>query len=517
MSKRKIFALNFISGFGGIITQLIVGLVSTPIGLKYWQVERYGLWALIMGVMVYLNASGLGINQAATTLITKHPLDGAKLKILKRSATLLFYAGIIGAITVMLTTIFVPNWIKFLGKIPEGLLGEAQRTCTVIAAFFFVNLIFSLVSSTLVGFQRAYIENIFGLLSVVLNFCGLLLIIYFIKGSLTTYAIVTGSVSFLLNITKTVITYLIVKKHISKIESTISHETALRDEESYSAIIHTAVRFFMIWVAATLVWNTDNFVVSNIIGLKDVTPYSVTFKLYYLIFNTIFVLNNALLPLMGKEYGLRNWAWISRYYSIFISLTALLGGLTFVGGVAFGQDFILLWTGKAGYAGLPTVVMLGLYSYLLTMVNLNSGLINAFNYTKGTPYLAFAEGFVKIGASIGLGSLLGLGGVAAGTALGSLFVPTWVLPLLLWRRSRNRLNYPLGPLIRHFLLSVIPIVGCAVIVQLFVNIPWIRIVLGIVLVTIYAVCSYAVIPIEVRRFIRERIGKVNPILSLRRS
>jgi O-antigen/teichoic acid export membrane protein len=244
-----------------------------------------------------------------------------------------------------------------------------------------------------------------------------------------------------------------------------------------------------------------------VIGLSEVTPYSITFKFFNLMFSAIFVLNNSVLPIMGREIGNKNWEWITRTYRRLIRIVASFGGLACVGGIAFGHDFILLWTGPKGYAGPLILLFLGLYSYLLSMVNLNSSLLNAFNYTKGLPFFALLEGLVKIGSSILFGRVIGLSGIALGTLLGSLLVPTIICPVLLTKRSGNRMVYPLKELCLHFLLCVVPCVGGAILSQTLPNLA-LRLALGALIVVIYSFGSLASWGGELRGFARETVAVV---------
>lgn len=62
---------------------IFVGLISVPIGLHYFGLVRYGIWAVISSVIAYLNISKLGINSAIPLLIAQNS------KLLEQQADLL--------------------------------------------------------------------------------------------------------------------------------------------------------------------------------------------------------------------------------------------------------------------------------------------------------------------------------------------------------------------------------------------------------------------------------------------
>lgn len=505
MNNRSNYLLSMFSGFAGLVISTALGLVSTPLSLGYWDTERFGLWAIILNLAAYLNVSNFGVSTAAGFLVAKNNDIRDKRLILARSLRILLVSIAICGLALFALFACVPGWTGILGQVPERLLPEARNTVYVVVAFFLAGLPFTLLSGIINGFQRAYVENIFSFLSTIGLFASLVLTIA-LKGDLVLYATLNGSLGLVLAAARCV--YIFRSGIMRQLREARREPSEIPAGDSrYSLLISTSLRFFLIWVAATLVWNTDNFVVSSVIGLSEVTPYSITFKFFNLMFSTIFVLNNSVLPIMGREIGNENWEWITRTYQRLIRIVASFGGLACVGGIAFGHDFILLWTGPKGYAGPLILLFLGLYSYLLSMVNLNSSLLSAFNYTKGLPFFALLEGLVKIGSSILFGKIIGLSGIALGTLLGSLLVPTITGPALLTKRSGNRIGYPLKELVLHFLLCVAPCAGIAIFSQALPNLG-LRLALGALVVAIYSFGSLASWGGELRGFARETVAVV---------
>jgi O-antigen/teichoic acid export membrane protein len=486
-TNTKSYFLNLISSFGGTIISTIVSFISIPISLNYWQTEKYGLWALIISVSVYLSLSNLGLNAAATILMTKNPNNASKIKILKKTFNILILSVILFFIAFLLLNYYDKNWIKFLGKIPTTYKDEAFATCLIIGVFFFINLPFSLISSGFQAFQKIYVENFFSIIMTSFSFFNLLLVI-FLKGNLVTYAIINGIGTLVFNIIKASYFYFAIYKKV-KIEGKTLNDQEFRDNEtSYRIIFFTGIRYFLIVTASMIVVNTDYLVISNFLEVKKVTSYSVTFKFYQLINSMILLSTASLMPIMAKELGKNNWAWINSVFERMLIIMSFLGGLIWLGGILFIKDIIFLWTGEIGYAGIITVFFLGGYSYLLSMVNLNAGIMTSFNYL--IPTLAWLEAGLKLGFSIFLLRYFDVGGVALGTFLSSLLTGTWLLPILIVRKSKNRINYNFPIVLKQFLVVVLPFLILSVLVQLFVTLFLIRILIGGLIIIAYCFFSY---------------------------
>jgi O-antigen/teichoic acid export membrane protein len=503
ISNRKNYLWTLMASFGGLLTNMLIGIISVPISLNYWKVERYGVWALITSVLVYLGVSNLGLTQAAGVLIAKNTKFNVKIVIVKRAFKILIVSILIGCCAFLLLNIFNKNWVMLLGKIPANLQDETYKACFILALFFFINMPFGLLTSLLNGVQKAYIENIFTIAQSIITFSNLLLVIY-LKGNLVTFALANGISGFALGTIKAVYFYCFIYKGLNVREEGIDEQES--NEIAYRNIFRTGIRFFVIGVAAMFVWNTDNFVISNFIGIKEITAYSITFKLYSILFGIIAMINGAILPLMAKELGNKNWDWLNKIYGNLLIFVTIVGGLTWLGGVLFFQDVIALWAGKSSYAGILTVMALGAYSYLLSMVNLNSGIINSFNYTKHAPAAAWLEALVKLGISVVLVGYIGIAGVAVGTFLGSLFAPSWILPHWIESRTGGKLKYNLKFVLHHLLMLLLPAVMISLLVQLFVQNMNLRIAIGIVVIVFYVLGSILLTPVDVKIFFRHQLS-----------
>ena len=233
------------------------------------------------------------------------------------------------------------------------------------------------------------------------------------------------------------------------------------------------------------------------------TRYAITLKLYFLLFSVMGIINGSAMPIIAKEFGVANWVWINSVYSKLLVSSAIIGGLVWLIGVLFSRDIIKLWTGnESNYAGLLTVLALGGYSYLLSMVNLNSNLAATFNFTKYSPWAAWLEACLKIGLSILLLQFFGIAGVALGTFLGSLLAPAWILPLILVKGSEGNLRFDAGFLGKHFVLALLPMLSIAVLTQVFIEDQFLRILFGVCTVFVYLTICARVMPVGVLAYIR---------------
>ena len=505
VSNRKNYFFTLFTGFGGMVFSSLIILISVPISLNYWKVERYGIWVLLTSALVYLGMTNLGLNSSAALLMAKNPNIKDKIKILKRSLIILLFS--IGGILVMfyVLNLITKEWINILGKVPENLENETFRTCVILVIFYLLNLPFSLLSTVYSGFQKVYIENVFNVLFSILNFLVLIAVIL-LKGNLIIYAVIWGCSLVAFNITKCLFFYFAIYRKIPEEESQAGGSDGIETE--YKTVFTTGIRFFLIGIAAMIVWNSDIFVISNFISIKSVTSYTVTMKLFSIFFGIITQINGSIMPVLAKEYGNNNWEWINKIYCNLLVSISVVGGVCWIGGILFFKDFITTWAGLDNYAGLLMIVAFGGYTYLLSMVNLNSGVIYAFNYSRHAPIVAWSEAVVKIVLSIIMVKFLGIVGVALGSVLGSLFAPTWVFPIWIIKRSQGKLSYNFAFLRKHFVSVILPCLILSILIQVFVSSMIIRLLAGFLIILTYIFLSYLITPSSFKVFLFDFINQI---------
>jgi O-antigen/teichoic acid export membrane protein len=486
ISNKKNYFFTLFTGFGGMVFSTIMTLVTVPISLNYWKSERYGIWVLLTSALVYLGMTNLGLNSSAALLMAKNPKIQDKIKILKRSLSLLLISIAVMFVAFCILNLVTKEWINIIGK-----------ACIILFMFYLLSLPFSLLSTVYSGFQKVYIENIFNVVLNILNFL-VLIIVILLKGNLIGYALVWGISLVVFNLTKFLFFYFAVYLRIPVEESQTHGNDGVETE--YKTIFITGIRFFFIGIAAMIVWNSDIFVISNFISLKSVASYFVTIKLFSIFFQVIFQINGSIMPVLAKEYGNNNWEWINSIYGNLLVFISIIGGVCWIGGILFFRDFITLWAGTSNYAGLLIVIAFGGYTYLLSMVNLNSGVIYAFNYSRNAPIVAWAEALVKIVLSIVLVKYWGVVGVALGSLLGSLCAPTWVFPRWISKRSEGRIFYDFNFLRKHFASVILPCLVFSILIQIFISNLVMRLSIGVIIVLLYFLLTYLITPIAYKSF-----------------
>lgn len=500
--RKKTFIFGTVSHYGTTIVSIVMGLISVPIGLHYFGPVRYGIWAVISSLIAYLNLSNLGITAAAQTLTAKASEPFEQRAVLQQSLFLLLISSVVVLSVVLGIAHFYPSWNAALGKIPANLQGEAAEAVKASAIFFLLNLPLTIFSAGFTGLQKVHWERFYFSLTTIANLLALILVVFLLKGNLITLALSIGVARLFVSI--------ICALHFlfSNTELHQKFNDPISKEFSTKSIFTSGIRFFVIGIAGMVVWNTDNLVISHFLGAEMVTPYAVTFKLFTLGFSIFIGVNGTLWPMYGQSAGRNDWAWVQQTYNHVVHLLPILGGLLWIGGIAFAKEIINLWAGPEAYGGLLLVIALGGYGYSLSLVNSHATILSALNRTKNLVVCGWLEAVFNLGISIALVSVLGIGGVALGTFLAALMTAFWLLPLDIRHQTAGKVKLHIKPIMIHAIGIMLPCLILVLLTYLYVPVTWIRVIMNTSFTVLYLTLSLLIVPIDTRNLIKNVVTEL---------
>lgn len=489
VKRHRTFMFGILSGYASQVISIVIGIASVPIGLTYFGPVRYGIWMVIISMLTFLNASQFGIGTATSTLIAKAPQRPEQQAILSYSFALLLISSLIFLLFTLGVGKYSHGWLIIFGNIPPYLKEETITATLILAILFLIRLPMIPFASAFAGLQQLHHERLYSvILPALTNFIGLIAVVH-LKGDLIMLAVLSGMGNLLVGLVSAAHIFMLHKDLRPKWPKELLSDPVTKQ------IAASGGRFFIVGLAAMLVWNTDNLVISYFLGPENVSAYAVTFKLFTVAYSIYMVINATLWPMYGKAAGENNWAWINKIYGNIATILPVLGGLVWVGGILFARDIIQLWTGPAGYGGVLVVFALGGYGYTVSLNNTHASLLGGINVV--ILWLGILEAVFNLVLSLILVNLLGIGGVALGTFLSALFSVTWLFPLCIYRKTQGKVSMDWKPVIRHAVCAVVPFVAVALLINGYIIQWWLGFLLKILIIILYLVISWRMMPSSV--------------------
>ncbi len=210
-------------------------------------------------------------------------------------------------------------------------------------------------------------------------------------------------------------------------------QAAFIDRATSVELFNSGSSFFLIQMAAVVVFSSDNIVVSHYLGAAEVTPYSVTWRLVGLAAVLQSLIFPALWPAYAEAYARRDYGWVRRTFSVTMKGTVAINFGFVMLLIFFGRTLIRVWAGPAAVPTFPLLLAMAVWALISGFMSAESCLLAALNRTREQAFLSIVAAVVNLSLSIALVRHIGSLGVIGGTILSYIFV--LVIPQSLMVRS----------------------------------------------------------------------------------
>ena len=497
MSKRLVIkgvSFTYLSQF----VTLLYGIISLPLLLQHFGTSLYGLWVLIFTLVSYLNNLSFGVPLAMSAIVAKTANQNEKYQVLKKSVFTLLCMAVFVLVAFLLATYFHSNWIiSFLGRVPSQDALLAKEVFTALLLITLIKMPFNLYSQFFTGMNLVYMTQVYTTLTAMINLLTVLLVV-FLHLDMLWFAVLIMSGQFCISF----ISFLHVLLKFAYLKRAACADKPVKS----SLIFKSSCAFFQVGVAATLVWSTDNLVISHFISAAAVTPYAVAFKIFSYLFLTFAMINTVVAPLYGNAFADKNLPRANYIFSNILNLLPILAGFLWIGFIFFAQEAIHLWThNPAAFGGYFLIFSLGFSGYLSTYISIYAGLVQGMNWASKTLKVTWAEGILNPLLSIAFVIPFGVGGVAFGNAIATLVTGFLFLPRYIKKLSQGEIICRFGFLAKHFGFLVLPCLGLSLL-SIYLASQWLKIICFVPIGILYFFISWKLLD-EPSRLVAKKLIK----------
>lgn len=397
--KKNILVSFILKGISIGINFLLV-----PITLHYLDKEKYGLWLTISSLISWFTLFDIGLGNGFRNKFAEAKALGneelAKKYVSTTFALLTIIMGIV--LVVFLSVQPFLNWSGILNA-PPALGKELSWLVIVCFALFCLQFIFKLTTTLLLADHKAAKADLANVLGSVLSLIIIASLIYFTaNGSLFLLGIaMTASPVIVLVITYFVLftgRYKFYKPSIKYVDFSYSR-----------GLLSLGIHFFIVQLAAVVVYSTSNIVISQLLGPAQVTTYTVPYR-YFTVLSFLFqIILNPFWSAFTEAYVVNDKEWIKRSMK---KLTAVWFGLClFSVFMLFIAPFVYkVWMGNAVQVPVALSVSYAVYvcvgNWNYIFVSFNFGV----SKVRLQLYLSAFAGLVNIPLTIILIKIWGLPG-----------------------------------------------------------------------------------------------------------
>ena len=305
MDRKKIIFKNTSLGILYKIINMGIVFTTIPLLLNYLDKEQYGIWATIFSLIniVFFVDAGIGnglktkLSEAISSKnfkLAKQYISTAYISILVISAVI-FIIGSVLIFCVNLEELFNTTLIsdKELKKILFVTL------CLIVTVF-----ILNLYKSFYYASQQASKVELAMLCYQVIILFSVLIILNFFPKNLLYVTLIYGLSNIIISLVFTVSFF----KKNKQIIPAISDFS----KDKIKVLMGLSLSFFIIQLCMIVIFTSDNLIVTNLLGPKEVTTYDIVYKLFQVVVTVSVIALDPLWALYTDAYQKKDFYWIKK-------------------------------------------------------------------------------------------------------------------------------------------------------------------------------------------------------------
>lgn len=404
------------SGGAARMLSSAVALLSLPLAVRYLGAERYGIWVTITTIAVWINLLDLGIANTLTNHISCAYALQDNRAAARCFANALFLTGTMAALTGVSAILLFPHihWIRLLNVSPRVSAAEVRHTAAVAIGLTLLALPCNLVSKILAGYQELHRNNYALCAGGLGSLCGLALGVGLRVSMPALFVMSVGCLTFTSLIMMIVV--------VGWQKRWLIPRLSFLDRNLIKELLNSGSSFFLIQVAAVVVFSSDNLIVSHYLGAAEVTPYSVIWRMVGLVALLQSLIFPALWPAYAEAYAKRQFGWIRRAFAATMAGTVALNLLCAAILLIFGRSLIRIWAGAAAVPAFALLSAMCVWAVVNGFMSVESCLLAALNRTREQAVLSVIAAAVNIVLSLTWVRQFGALGVIGGTIVSYLLV-----------------------------------------------------------------------------------------------
>lgn len=399
------------TALGNKLIGIAVGFVSVPLTVGYLGAERYGAWITISTTLAWLTMADLGIGNGLTNAIAD-AVGHSRPELTRNHVATAFWmlTGMMAVVLVVLGASWpFVDWGSLFNVHTVLARREIGPAVALAVALFAVRFPLSLVEKVYVAHQEGATVNYW---AAAANLATLTAIVAATRTRAGMVGLVvaysgTGLLVMALNAT-----WLFGwrKPHLRPGWSGLRRESA-------RLLTATGGRFFVVQVAALVLFSTDNIIIARVLGPCEVTPYSVTYRLFTV--PTMFV--SLYFPYLWAAYAdafaRGDGSWIVRAFRWSALASFAVSAVLVLPLVFLGIPIIRLWAGPAAVPPPQLLFWMAAWDLIFAPANALACMLDGAGRLRGQMYYGILSAAANIVLSVLLARIYGITGVMAATVV----------------------------------------------------------------------------------------------------
>jgi len=416
--KANVIGSIFLKGISILLSLLIV-----PLTIDYISPYDYGIWITLSSIIGWLSffdiGFGNGLKNKFVEAITNGKVKLAKIYVSTTYAILSLIIFGVWSISVIISRFI--NWPKFLNV--KGIDNqEFFYILLIVLSTFAFQFILGLLNTILSAIQKPVITSLINVLSQLFILVGIYILTLTTSGSIINLSLLIGFVNTSVLLFFSIYLY---NASLSKYYPQIKYVNF----KYAKGLLSLGLNFFILQVIAIVYYETNNIIITKILGPLDVTVYNLAFKYISIVGMLFSIILSPFWSAFIEARVLNDVAWMRletkklyKVFFVFLLVTMVL--------IICSPFLYNIWFGKAVTISIRLTICMGIWQIFNMWNSLHSTLIYGFGKIKLQIIASVSIGILNIPLTILFCQKWGVVGVVVSQIILAALI-SWIGPVQL--------------------------------------------------------------------------------------
>jgi O-antigen/teichoic acid export membrane protein len=398
-ARKNIVASFLIKGLN-----IAIGLVLVPMTIHYVNPTQYGIWLTLSSIIGWLGFFDIGLGNGLRNKFAEALAKGDDSRAKVYVSTTYAILTIIIAIVLLVFFCINPflNWAKILNA-PRELARELSVLAMIVFSSFALRFVLQLITTILTADQKPARASLFNLFGSVFS----LIVIFILTKTTTGNLVYLGlGLAFTPVLVFSASSIWFYSGQYKKYAPSVRHI----DFSLSRDLMGLGAKFFVIQIAAIVLYETANIVISQLFSPAEVTPYNIAYRYFGIISMVFSIIMTPFWTAFTEAWHKKDMAWIENTMKN-LNRLSLLAIFCILVMLSISKFVFRLWVGKD--VVVPATISIVMAAYFMIYVRNMTYVyfLNGIGKVKLQLYSSVAGMIVNIPLAIFLGKKMGVAGV----------------------------------------------------------------------------------------------------------
>lgn len=467
----------------GVILNILIGLMISPITVSALGSHQFGLYQLIWSFVGYLAVLDFGFTNAIIRYVSKYRAAEDKKGEENFLAIVLIIYSIISLSVIIIGVILyfnLENIFKNSFSLSDLIL--AKQLFIIMLINMSINMLLNVFQATINGYERFAFQR------------GLIIPRIVIRSILAVILLMTGYKSIALAVLDTVliVIFFLVQIYYCFFVIKVRFKLYKFDWKFFGEVFCYSFFIFLAIIAEQTNWKVDQFIIGIKMQASNVGVYSIAIQFPFYFMSFAGALSGIFLPRATKmEVSGANGAQFTDLMIKIARIQWSILALLLLGFAFFGREFIILWVGREFEVGYMIALLIMASLFIPHIQSVGPSILQAKKKDYFRSIIYFLIAVINIAATYFLVDIFGLLGAALGTALSILIGNVIIMNIYYKHVLKIQIIRFFAQTSKGLILSSAIAILAGLIFLNFPAISWVALIIKIIIFSIiYALAFY---------------------------